>query len=99
MTKRQAWRKTLAQWVERAESGEWDSDFCGFCDYDSDHHVPGEAGCTHCPFVVATRYRDCDSLKIYKNWDIAETTSERRKWARHVVAYLKRLGKREGWDK
>ena len=108
MTKRQAYQQTLEKWEWIAEhNGDVWADVgagivggapdCGFCQRVNDI-------CGNCQLVEATG-KECCEFRLWINWDRAhhildwDNFGEAVKWARHIVAYLKRLGKREEWDK
>lgn len=97
MTIPEAYRQTVERWEAFAEGRCGIA--CGFCCY-----VVMECSsstCSPCPLILATR-KSCRGFKLLDNWNHARLkhgidSPEAKKWARHIVAYLKRLGKREGW--
>jgi len=105
MTKTHAFKKTLKAWESRTRKPtKPDYPECGFCNFAGVENGNELSKCPGaCPLMLATgrRCRDfkwfTDYADRFTRWVPDEGLARTK--ARHIVACLKRLGKREGWDK
>ena len=101
MTKRQAYQQSVEKWRYKAGMKGARHKSCGFCVYGrvmmrryGDKHGP----CYYCPAWKATGIYP-EGHPSYLRWLAATGAKEGRRRARNVLRALRRLGKKEGWDK